>query len=421
MAGTPRAASPEALDASGPGVVIVGAGLAGATAAQTLRDEGYRGPVVLVGDEPDRPYERPPLSKDYLLGKAGRDTVFVHPERWYAENAVGLRLGTQVVAIDRGTRHVVLAVGERLPYDRLLLTTGSTPRLLSVPGADLEGVQYLRRLPDSDQIRTAFEQLPRVVIIGAGWIGLETAAAARAAGLDVTVLEAADQPLQRVLGRRMAQVFADLHHDHGVDLRCGVQVSHLTGTDAHVDGVVLAGGARLDAELVLVGVGITPNTELARAAGLEADHGITVDEHLRTADPFVYAAGDVANARHPLLGRHLRVEHWANARRQGAVAARSLLGQGAGYDRLPYFYSDQYDLGMEYTGYVDPTDVDDVVVRGDVAGRQFIAFWTSGGRVTAGMNVNTWDVTGPIETLVRSGRLVDPGRLADPDVPLTSV
>ncbi len=405
----------------GPGVVIVGAGLAGATAAATLRSEGFPGRVVLVGDEPDRPYERPPLSKDYLLGKAGRDSVFVHPATWYDENGVDLRLGTPVSSLDRELRRVVLADGTDLPYERLLLATGSRPRILDLPGAELSGVRYLRRLPDSDEIRSAFEQLPRVVIIGAGWIGLETAAAARAAGLTVTVLEAADLPLLRVLGRPMAQVFADLHREHGVDLRCGVQVAGLTGADGRVTGVRLGDGTELAADLVLVGVGIVPNVDLAQDAGLDVADGITVDEHLRTSDPAVYAAGDVANAYHPRLGRHLRVEHWANARRQGPAAARAMLGDPAGYQRLPYFYTDQYDLGMEYTGSVDPAGVDDVVVRGDLRSREFIAFWLTAGRVTAGMNVNTWDVTESIELLIASGRQVDPGRLADSDVPLTSV
>jgi 3-phenylpropionate/trans-cinnamate dioxygenase ferredoxin reductase component len=400
------------------GLVIVGASLAGAIAAQTLREEGFTGRITLIGDEPHRPYERPPLSKGYLLGKTAREKVFVHPAGWYAEHDVDLRLGTAATRIYRDTHSVTLADKTQLGYDALLLATGSTPRELRLPGADLHGVRYLRRLEDSEQIKTAFTQRPKVVIIGAGWIGLETAAAARASGLDVTVLEQGELPLLRVLGRDVAQIFAELHRDAKVDLRCGVQVSRIMGTEGHVTGVELVDGVRLDADLVLVGVGITPNVDLAEGARLEIDNGILVDEHLQTPDPAIYAAGDVANAYHPLLRRHLRVEHWANARRQGAIAARAMLGQDAVYDRLPYFFSDQYDLGMEYTGYVAREGFDQIVFRGDVPGREFIAFWLSHGRVLAGMNVNIWDVADPIEKLILSRRQFDPGQLADPDIPL---
>jgi 3-phenylpropionate/trans-cinnamate dioxygenase ferredoxin reductase component len=404
-----------------PSFVIVGASLAGAMAAQTLRTEGFTGRITLIGEETHRPYERPPLSKGYLLGDTEREKVFVHPQAWYAENDVDLRLGTSVSRIYRDAHNVTLADKSLVPYDALLLSTGSTPRILRLPGADLDGVLYLRRLEDSERIKTAFAGGPRVVIIGAGWIGLETAAAARAAGLDVTVLEQAEQPLLRVLGYDVAQVFADLHLDHKVDLRCGVEVSAVTGADGRVTGVRLEDGTHLDADLVLVGVGITPNVYLAEDAGLEIDNGILVNEHLQTSDPAIYAAGDVANAYHPSLHRHVRVEHWANARRQGATAAKTMLGQAAVYDRLPYFFSDQYDLGMEYTGYVDPDGYDEIVFRGDVARREFVAFWLADGRVLAGMNVNVWDVTPAIEALIASGRQVDRNLLADASVPLDNL
>jgi 3-phenylpropionate/trans-cinnamate dioxygenase ferredoxin reductase component len=397
---------------------IVGAGLAGATAAQTLRDEGFEGEVVLLGDEAHRPYERPPLSKEYLQGKSPRDKVFVHPEGWYAEHDVDLRLGVTATSVDLLARRVLTSDGASVQYDSLLIATGSTPRRLALPGSDLDGVLYLRRLDDSDRIRAAFVGTPRVVVVGAGWIGLETAAAARVAGLSVTVLEHAGAPLERILGSRMSAVFSQLHRDNGVDLRCGVTISELTGTSGRVTGVRLGDGTEIEADLVLVGVGISPETSLADTAGLAIGNGITVDEHLRTSDPDVYAAGDVADAFHPLLGHRLRVEHWANARRQGAVAARSMLGQDAVYARLPYFFSDQYDLGMEYTGYVDPAGVDDVVVRGDLQGRRFVAFWLGDGRVRAGMSVNIWDATEAVEELITTGRRVDAALLADPDVPL---
>jgi 3-phenylpropionate/trans-cinnamate dioxygenase ferredoxin reductase subunit len=404
--------------------VIVGAGLAGATAAASLRAEGFPGRIVLIGAEPHAPYERPPLSKGYLNGSAGRASVFVHPEPWYAENAVDLRSSTRVTELDRGRHEVVLDGGERLGYDRLLLTTGAVPRRLTAPGADQVDVRYLRSLEDSDRLRADFATGARVVIIGAGWIGLETAAAARGAGCDVVVLEHAELPLLRVLGPEVAGVFADLHRDHGVDLRFGVTLTSLRASGAGPTSsatVVLDDGTDVEADLVLAGVGVLPDTGLAERAGLAVDDGILVDHQLRTSDPDVFAAGDVANAAHPLLGRSIRVEHWANALNQPPAAARAMLGLPTSYDRLPYFFSDQYDLGLEYTGYVAPGAYDQVILRGDPATRQFIAFWMSGGRVLAGMNVNVWDVTGPIGDLIRSGSSPDPAQLADPDVPLADV
>jgi 3-phenylpropionate/trans-cinnamate dioxygenase ferredoxin reductase subunit len=401
--------------------VIAGASLAGAKAAEALRAEGFGGPVVLIGEEDELPYERPALSKDYLLGKADRESIYVHPAQWYADHDVTLRLGVAVTGIDRTTREVALADGSRVGYAKLLLATGSQPRRLPVPGADLDGVLYLRRVQDSDRIREAFQAASRVAVIGAGWIGLETAAAARAAGDEVTVLEVAELPLLRVLGREVAQVFAGLHIEHGVDLRCGVQVAEITGTAGRADGVRLADGSHVPADVIIAGVGITPSTQLAAAAGLEVDNGIMVSAQLRSSDPQIYAAGDVANAYHPLLARHLRVEHWANALHQPQIAARAMLGQDASYERLPYFFTDQYDLGMEYAGYVDPGGYDDVILRGDVDRREFIAFWLKGGRVLAGMNVNVWDVTDAIRDLVRSGRPVDQSRLGDPQVPLADL
>ncbi|MFJ8074154.1 NAD(P)/FAD-dependent oxidoreductase [Streptomyces sp. NPDC096176] len=398
--------------------VIVGAGLAGAKAAQTLREEGFDGDVVLLGEENEHPYERPPLSKGYLMGKDGRDVVYVHPREWYGEHDVDLRLGTTVTAIDPAGHEVALADGSRIGYTKLMLTTGSSPRRLPVPGDDLDGVLYLRRLADSDRIKETFASASRVAVIGAGWIGLETAAAARAAGLEVTVVEMAELPLLRVLGREVSQIFADLHTDHGVDLRFGVQVAEITGVDGRASGVLLSDGSRIDADAVVVGVGITPNTQLADAAGLDVDNGIRVDAQLRTSHPDIFAAGDVANALHPLLGKHIRVEHWANALNQPQAAAKAMLGQDVTYDRAPYFFTDQYDLGMEYTGYVEPGGYDQVVFRGRTDTREFIAFWLAEGRVLAGMNVNVWDVTDAVRALVTSERPVDPTRLADSDVPL---
>jgi len=389
-------------------VVIVGGGLAGATVATTLREGGFTGPVVLLAGEPNRPYERPPLSKGYLLGTDERESAFVHPLTWYAENDVDLRLGTRVTAIDRATQEVVLGDGSRLRYRDLVLATGSVPRTLEVPGADLAGVHYLRRLEDADALLAAFARKPRVVVVGGGWIGLETAAAARAAGLEVTVLVRGAAPLVAVLGPEMAGMFADLHVEHGVDLRTHADVDALLSADQKtVSGVRLTDGQVVPADLVVVGIGAVPEVRLAADAGLEVAGGVVVDEHLRTADPHVLAAGDVAEAWRPALHRRLRTEHWANAQRQGAVAARSIMGADASDDRLPYFYTDQYDLGMEYVGYVGPDGYDELVVRGDLAKRELIAFWLREGRVLAGMNVNVWDVTEQIEELIRSGGRVD--------------
>ncbi|MFH8571963.1 NAD(P)/FAD-dependent oxidoreductase [Streptomyces sp. NPDC017993] len=401
--------------------MIAGAGLAGAKAAQTLRAEGFDGPVVLLGEEQERPYERPPLSKGYLMGTAERESVYAHPPHWYAEHDVELRLGTTVTGIDPAGHTLTLDDGSRHGYAKLLLTTGSAPLPLPVPGADFGGVHYLRRLADSDALKETLRTAGRIVVIGGGWIGLETTAAARAAGVEVTLLEMAELPLLRVLGREVAQVFAALHTDHGVTLRCGVRVAEITGAGGRADGVRLADGTHIPADAVVVGVGIAPCSGLAEAAGLDVDNGVLVDAQLRSSHPDIHAAGDVANAFHPLLGRHLRVEHWANALHQPQTAARAMLGQDVNYDRLPYFFTDQYDLGMEYTGHVEPDGYDQVVFRGNPEAREFIAFWLSDGRVLAGMNVNIWDVTDPIRALVTSGRRIDPGRLADASVPLADL
>jgi 3-phenylpropionate/trans-cinnamate dioxygenase ferredoxin reductase component len=401
--------------------VIVGGGLAGAKAAETLRAEGYDGEVVLVSAEAERPYERPPLSKGYLLGNDERESAFVHPKSWYDEHDVDLRLSTRATALAPASHEVELGAGERLRYEKLLLTTGSTPRRLDVPGADSDGVLYLRELPDSDLIRAALKSGRRIVVIGAGWIGLEVTAAARHHGADVTVLEVGDLPLQRVLGDDVAKVFADLHREHDVDLRLGTGVERIRSGESRL-AVVDSTGDEIEADAVVVGVGIRPTLELAEAAGLSIDDGVAVDASLRTSEPDIYAAGDVAAAEHPILGTRIRVEHWANALNGGPVAARSMLGQDVVYDELPYFFTDQYDLGMEYIGHAPPGSYDRVVVRGDLAGREFQAFWLSGGRALAGMHVNLWDDgIDPIKQVVATGRVLDADRLADPAVPLDQV
>ncbi len=358
-------------------IVVVGAGLAGATAVTALREGGHDGPLVLLGAESHPPYERPPLSKGYLLGNDPIESAFVHDRQWYAAHDIDLRTGAFVTDLDLGRKSVSLLDGTEIAYDQLLLATGSRPRRL--PLADDSGVPtaYLRTIEDSDRIRAAFGPGHRIVIIGAGWIGLEVAAAARAAGTEVTVFEVAELPLLRVLGPRVAQAFADLHRAHGVDLRLGTAVS----------AADLAG-----ATLVVVGVGVVPDASLAQRAGLAVDNGVLVDATLRASHPGVYAVGDIANHDHPLLRRRVRVEHWDTAIEQAKVAAHNLVGgqEAEAYDRLPYFFTDQYDLGMEYVGYAAADADTEVVVQGDLGAEQWRAYWVSGGVVVAGMHVNEW-------------------------------
>jgi NADPH-dependent 2,4-dienoyl-CoA reductase/sulfur reductase-like enzyme len=406
-----------------PTYLIVGASLAGAKAAETLRSEGFSGRVILLGAETEHPYERPPLSKGYLLGKDDKSVIYVHEEGWYTDHDVDLRLGVTVSSVDPAGRTVTTADGGTVEYDRLLLTTGASPRQLKVPGAGRDGVLYLRTVADSERLATALRGGGRVVIAGAGWIGLEVAAAAREAGCDVTAVEPEPAALYRALGPELGAVFTDLHREHGVTFRFGESVSELRGPgeDGHVGEVITSSGAAVPADVVVVGIGAVPNTALAADAGLEVGNGIVVDAALRTSDTSIYAAGDVANSYHPLLGRRVRVEHWANALNAGPAAAKSMLGQDVTYDPVPYFFSDQYDLGMEAAGLPDPGTYDQVLYRGDRPGREFIAFWLADGAVVAGMNVNVWDVSDDIQALIRSGKQVDPARLTDPAIPLTEL
>jgi 3-phenylpropionate/trans-cinnamate dioxygenase ferredoxin reductase subunit len=394
--------------------VIVGASLTGAKAAETLREEGFDGRVVLIGAESERPYERPPLSKDYLRGDADADP-YVHDASFYAEHDIELRTSTMIERIDPAASEVSLAGGETVRFDRLLLATGAQPRRISLPGADLDGVLTLRTIEDSEAIRARVDAGGRLVTIGAGWIGAEVAASARQRGCDVTILEMAQLPLERVLGAELGAIYRDIHTDHGVEFIGGASIEAIEG-DGKVAAVRLADDRRIEADVVVVGVGVVPRTELAQAAGIATENGILVDEHLQTSAPGIFAAGDVANAQHPFYGTRIRVEHWANALNQGPAAAHNMLGRATPYDRIPYFFSDQYDVGMEYAGYAMTWD--DVVMRGDPESREFIAFWLEDKRVVAGMNVNVWDVNEHIQALVRARRPIDPRRLRDPDVPL---
>jgi 3-phenylpropionate/trans-cinnamate dioxygenase ferredoxin reductase component len=395
--------------------IIVGASLAGAKAAETLRTEGFDGKVVLVGAEDERPYERPPLSKEYLRGEVGREKVYVHDESFYSEHDIELRLATTAVDLDASRKELTLDDGDRLSYDRLLLATGSEPRRLAIPGAELDAVLYLRSVHDSDALRERLDRGGAVVVVGAGWIGAEVAASARQRGLAVTVVEPASVPLERVMGAEVGAIYRDIHTDHGVEMLMGTGVEAFEGDEA-VERVRTSDGRVIECDFVVVGVGVEPRIQLAVRAGLDVDNGILVDERLETSLPGVFAAGDVANARHPFYGERIRVEHWANALHQGPAAARNMLGQTVPFDRLPYFFSDQYEVGMEYSGFA--RDWDRVVFRGDPASREFIAFWISDGHVVAGMNVNVWDVNDPMRRLISERVTVDDRRLADRDVPI---
>ena len=397
--------------------VIVGAGMAGGKAVETLREEGFDGRIVLLGAEPDRPYERPPLSKDYLRGEAERNSIYLQEDPgWYDEQDVELRTSTVVDSLDVVGRAVVLAGGERIDYDALLLATGAEPKRVPVPGADLPGVHLLRTAEDSDTLRAVLDAGGRLAVIGAGWIGCEVAASARQKGMAVTVIEPQSVPLERVLGPELGAFYRDVHLEHGVTMRLGDGVEAIEG-DGRAERVRTSQGAIVECDAVVIGVGVAPRTALAEGV-VDVDNGILVDAALKASAEGVFAAGDVANIDHPVLGR-LRVEHWANALEQGPAAARSMLGQDVSYDRVPYFFSDQYDVGMEYAGNSSPDD--EVVLRGDRAGGEFIAFWMRDGRVTAGMNVNVWDVNEDIQALVCEGATVDPDRLGDSDVPLEAV
>jgi 3-phenylpropionate/trans-cinnamate dioxygenase ferredoxin reductase subunit len=397
--------------------IIVGASLAGAKAAQTLRDEGFGGRVILLGDEPVRPYERPPLSKEYLQGKADLDKVFVHAERYYEEHDIDLRLSTRVQALEVAQRTVVLSTGERLAYDSVLLATGAAPRRLTVPGANLNGVHSLRSLEDADRLQAAIRDANRVVVIGGGWIGCEVAASARQLGAEVAVVEVGALPLERVLGPELGAFYRDVHASHGVEWHLGTGVEALRGS-GRVEEVVLDDGTAVQGDVFVVGVGVIPRISLGEDAGLTLENGIATDEFLRSSAADVFAAGDVASAWHPILKARIRLEHWSSALNQGPAAAKNMLGIATPYEHIPYFFSDQYDVGMEYSGYA--ADWDEVVFRGNPADGEFIAFWLKDGRLAAGMAVNTWDMADPIAALVAGQQPVNIDRLRDPAMELAA-
>ncbi|CAN5273226.1 FAD-dependent oxidoreductase [soil metagenome] len=382
-------------------IVIIGGGLTAAKTIETLRADGVNDPITLIGDELQGPYERPQLSKQMLNGE---DFGALHDQSWYADNSVRLLLGIPAVSIDRDLRTVTLADDSWVGYDQLLIATGASARVLDLPGA--ERALTLRSVADAEALRATFAAGKRLVIIGGGWIGLEVAAAARGAEMEVDVLEAGALPLGSVLGQRLARHLVALHAAHGVRVHTEVTVE---GID---NEFVRTSAGSLAADVVLVAVGAVPNTAIAEAAGLEvappsSGGGIVVNHHLLTADPAVLAAGDAAYAEHMSLGG-LRVEHWDNAMRQGELAARSLQKKPDSYDWAPYFYTDQFEFSMEYVGHSSPDDT--VEVRGDLAGNEFIAYWlNTDGVLTAAMNVGIWDVNDQLRAMI--GSSPDPGSL----------
>lgn len=408
--------------------VIVGGGLTAAKAAEGIRESDSEGAITVVSDEDRLPYEKPPLSKAVLKGDAPADSAYVQPQAWYDEHHVELHLGDAATAVDPRSGTVALKSGTSIPFDRVLFATGSSVRHLDVPGAQLGGVLYLRSMTDSNGLRSRLVAGTNVVVVGAGWIGLEVAAAARERDCEVTIVEPQPSPLHGVVGEQVGDWFAQLHRSHGVDLRLGAQVARVeeASGDGQASGVTLESGETIPADVVVVGIGIAPNTALAEAAGLEVDSGIRVGPSLRApgADN-VWAAGDVANWDSGALGTHVRVEHWANALDGGLAAGRSMAGQDVTYDPIPFFYSDQYDAGLEYAGYVPRDSRAEVVLRGEVATNEFMAFWVvpenDGVRVLAGMHVNVWDTVEQVQRLVRERTVVDRDRLADASVSLETL
>ena len=401
--------------------VIVGGGLAAATAAEELRVRGFDGELRIVASESHLPYLRPPLTKGFLTGAEARDSVFVHPGAWYGEHEVHLETGVSATGIDLGAHRVALSAGRDLAFDRLLLATGASPRTLDVPGADADGVHVLRTLDESEAVKAALAAGGlRIVVIGTGWIGLELASAARGYGNDVTVVGRSAIPLSGAVGEEMGRMFVELQRQNGVVFAAPAGIRSITVQGGRATAVV-TDAATLPADLVIVAVGAEPRLELAAGAGLDLDDGVLVDEHLRSSDSAVFAVGDIANAWHPVIRQRMRNEHWANAIGSAKVAAAAMLGQEAVFDEIPYFYTDQFDLGMEFSGYPPLLEGSRLVIRGDREAREFIAFWLRDERVVAGMNVNVWDVNEQVQAMIRAGDPVDAERLADSSVDLADL
>jgi 3-phenylpropionate/trans-cinnamate dioxygenase ferredoxin reductase component len=394
-------------------MVVVGANLAGGAAVSTLREEGFEGRVVLIGDEPDPPFERPPLSKEYLRGEKEFEATLLRPPVWYEESSVDLRLGQRANRIDPASRLVELEGGESVAYDRLLIATGGRNRRLQVPGHDLEGIFELRTRADADRIRAEAGPGRRAVVVGAGFIGCEVAASLRQMGVEVEVVEIFDAPLLRVVGSEVGKVYEGIHRDHGVTFHFRDDVASFEGR-GKVEEVVTRRGARIGCDFVVVGIGIVPSTDLVDETPVQVENGIVVDEFCRTNVDVIYAAGDVANHHHPVFGRRIRVEHWDNALKQGANAARNMMGRGEVFEDPHWFWSDQYEFNLQYVGFA--SDWDQFVVRGSLDERDFLGFYLKEGLVQAAIGVNRGKEVRRAAAVIRRRRLVDPGALRDEDV-----
>ncbi|MBL6814593.1 MAG: FAD-dependent oxidoreductase [Pseudomonadales bacterium] len=397
------------------GVVIIGAGHAAGQAAASLRQAKYTGDITIVGDEAHIPYQRPPLSKAYLKGDQSADKVYLRAESFYADRNIAMKLSTRATSIDTTAKTVVLSTDETLHYDHLLISTGSRPRKLSIEGSDLPGIHYLRTMDDVDGLRDGMQADANLVIVGGGYIGLEVAAVGRELGLNVHVLEMEDRILQRVTTPEMSAYYHQLHEGRGVNIHTNTAVTGFAG-DGKVQEV-LCGDERFPADIVIVGIGIIPNTELAEAAGIVCDNGIVVDDHCRTSDPNVYAAGDCTNHPNPLLDRRLRLESVPNAMDQARVSTANMLGDEKTYAAIPWFWSDQYELKLQMVGF--SADGDAQVLRGDMASNQFAIFYLKDGKVVAADAVNSPKEFMLCKQLV--GKSADPAMLADPQADLKAL
>jgi 3-phenylpropionate/trans-cinnamate dioxygenase ferredoxin reductase subunit len=398
--------------------VIVGASLAGATAAATLREEGFDGDVILIGSEASFPYERPPLSKTFLRGESTMQEAMVRPEAFYADNRIETRLGSTVVAVDAGGKTLTVAGGDAVSYDSLLIATGSRNRRFPIPGIDLDGVLDLRTLEDAARIRAQMVPGRRVVLAGMGFIGSEVAASLRQRGLEVHVVAGGKAPLDRVLGVDVGHVIEGIHRDHGVEMTFDDQVASFEG-DGRVRTVKTASGRSLDCDFVVLGLGVEPVTGFLDGSGIDVDDGVLVDERCRASADGVFAAGDVANHYHPVFDRRIRTEHWNNARQQGRAAALNMMGRETPYDEIHWFWSDQYEHTIQYAGY--HREWDDLVIRGSLESRNFAAFYLLGGRVLAVVSVDRPADVQDSMALIRAGGRADAATLRDEGVELASL
>jgi len=397
---------------------IIGAGQAGGWTARTLRDQGFDGRIVLIGDETYPPYERPPLSKEVLLGDQPPESTFLWPAESYDELRIEFQAATRVAAIAPGDHTITLEGGETLAYDRLMIATGGRARPLPVPGAELDGIHYLRAIDDTAAIRAGIAAGGRVFIVGGGWIGLETAAAARKLGAEATVVEALGQLCGRALTPAMADHLKTIHEDHGVDLRLETSVESFEG-DGKLARAILSTGETIETSMAVIGIGLVPNVELAVEAGLEVENGIVVDEFGRTSDADIFAAGDVTNHPNALLGQRIRLESWENAQNQAIGAAKAMLDAGEPYAEVPWFWSDQYDVNIQLIGL--PKDWDETVIRGDREANQFIEFYLKGGRINGATSFNNPRDIRFARRLMQAGKIVDPAQLADPEIKLQAL